>query len=45
MDVNLLPAFVQRSDAALVAAGVLGVFAAQAVGYGVAWCGWWMARR
>lgn len=45
MDVNLLPAFVQRSDAALVAAGVLGVFAAQAVGYGLAWCGWWMARR
>ena len=37
MDVNLLPAFVQRSDAALVAAGVVGLFAAQAVGYGVAW--------
>ncbi|MBB4799724.1 hypothetical protein HNP32_003484 [Brevundimonas bullata] len=45
LDVNLLPAFVQRSDAALVATGVLGVFAAQAVGYGLAWCGWWMARR
>jgi hypothetical protein len=45
MDLNLLPAFVQRSDAALVAAGVLGVFAAQAVGYGISWCGWWMARR
>jgi hypothetical protein len=45
MDVNLLPAFVERSDAALVAAGVLGVFAAQAVGYGAAWCFWWAARR
>ena len=45
MDVNLLPSFVQRSDAALVATGVVGLFAAQAVGYGVAWCGRWMARR
>ena len=45
VDVNMLPAFVPHSDAALVATGVLGVFAAQAVGYGLAWCGWWMARR
>ena len=45
MGVNLLPADLPRSDAALVAAGVFGVFAAQAVGYGLAWCGWWLARR
>lgn len=45
MDVNLRPAFMPPSDAPLVATGVLGVFAAQAVGYGVAWCGWWMSRR
>ena len=25
--------------------GVVGVFVTQAVGYTIAWCGWWMARR
>ena len=45
MGVNLLPADLPRSDAALVAAGVFGVFAAQAVGYGAAWCLWWAVRR
>lgn len=45
MGVNLLPDFVPPSDAAMVAAGVFGVFAAQAVGYGLAWCFWWAARQ
>nr|WP_313633198.1 hypothetical protein [Brevundimonas naejangsanensis] len=43
--VNLLPAAVPHTDAALIALGVAAAFAAQAVGYGVAWCGWWFARR
>jgi hypothetical protein len=43
--VNLLPAAVPHTDAALIALGVFAVFAAQAVGYGLAWCGWWIARR
>lgn len=43
--VNLLPAAVPHTDAALIALGVAAAFAAQAVGYGVAWCGWWIARR
>ena len=43
--VNLLPAAVLHTDAALIALGVAAAFAAQAVGYGVAWCGWWIARR
>ncbi len=43
--VDLLPARVPHTDAALIAVGVVAAFAAQAVGYGVAWCGWWMARR
>ena len=43
--VHLLPARVPHTDAALIALGVIAAFAAQAVGYGVAWCGWWVARR
>ena len=43
--VDLLPARVPHTDAALIALGVIAAFAAQAVGYGVAWCGWWVARR
>lgn len=43
--VNLLPGAVPHTDAALIALGVAAAFAAQAVGYGVAWCGWWIARR
>ncbi|HCW50260.1 MAG TPA: hypothetical protein DGP25_09935 [Brevundimonas sp.] len=43
--VNLLPAAVPHTDAALIALGVAAAFAAQAVGYGVAWCGWWIAHR
>lgn len=43
--VNLLPAAVPHTDAALIALGVVAAFAAQAVGYGIAWCGWWIARR
>ncbi|WP_392354130.1 hypothetical protein V8F63_00085 [Brevundimonas sp. LF-1] len=43
--VNLLPAAVPHTDAALIALGVAAAFAAQAFGYGVAWCGWWIARR
>ena len=43
--VNLLPAAVPHTDAALIALGVAAAFAAQAVGYGIAWCGWWIARR
>lgn len=43
--VNLLPVAVPHTDAALIALGVAAAFAAQAVGYGVAWCGWWIARR
>ncbi|MNU42924.1 hypothetical protein D3C71_316970 [compost metagenome] len=43
--VDLLPARVPHTDTALIALGVVAAFAAQAVGYGVAWCGWWMARR
>ena len=42
---DLLPARVPHSDAAMVAVGVVDVFVAQAVGYGIAWCAWWMARR
>ena len=34
-----------HTDAALIALGVAAAFAAQAVGYGIAWCGWWIARR
>jgi len=43
--VNLLPAAVPHTDAALIALGVAAAFAAQAVGYGVAWCGRLIARR
>ncbi|MEN5144926.1 hypothetical protein [Brevundimonas diminuta] len=43
--VELLPAALPHTDAALIALGVIAVFTAQAVGYGVAWCGWWIARR
>ena len=43
--VNLLPAAAPHTDAALIALGVAAAFAAQAVGYGIAWCGWWIARR
>ncbi|MBD7939823.1 hypothetical protein [Brevundimonas guildfordensis] len=43
--VNLLPAAVPHTDAALIALGVAAAFAAQAVGYGIAWCAWWIARR
>ena len=42
---DLLPARVPHSDAAMVAVGVVGGFVTQAVGYTIAWCGWWMARR
>lgn len=42
---DLLPARVPHTDAALIALGVVAAFAAQAVGYGLAWCVWWMARR
>src|SRR5690606_26279113 len=45
MGANPLPATVPPTDAALVAAGALAVLAAQAVGYGAAWCVWWAARR
>lgn len=43
--VDLLPARVPHTEAALIALGVVAVFAAQAVGYGIAWCAWWIARR
>lgn len=43
--IDLLPARAPHTDAALIALGVAAAFAAQAVGYGVAWCFWWMARR
>ena len=43
--VNLPPAAMPHTDAALIALGVAAAFAAQAVGYGIAWCGWWIARR
>ena len=43
--VDLLPAAVPHTDAALIALGVAAAFASQAVGYGVAWSGWWIARR
>lgn len=43
--VKLLPDAVPHSDAALIALGVFAALAAQAAGYGVAWCGWWIARR
>ena len=43
--VNLLPAAVPHTHAALIALGVFAAFAAQAVGYGIAWCSWWIARR
>lgn len=42
---DLLPARVPHTDTALIALGVVAAFAAQAVGYGLAWCVWWMARR
>ncbi|QTC88465.1 hypothetical protein [Brevundimonas pondensis] len=42
---DLLPARVPHTDTALIALGVVAAFAAQAVGYGIAWCGWWVARR
>ncbi|NWE52600.1 hypothetical protein [Brevundimonas sp. P7753] len=43
--VHLLPARVPHTDAALIAAGLIAALAAQAVGYTLAWCGWWVARR
>ncbi len=43
--VDILPARIPHTDAALIAAGFIAAFAAQAVGYGIAWCGWWIARR
>ncbi|AYG95194.1 hypothetical protein D8I30_08370 [Brevundimonas naejangsanensis] len=43
--VDLLPARVPHTEAALIALGVVAAFAAQAVGYGLAWCAWWIARR
>lgn len=42
---DLLPARVPHTDTALIALGVVAAFAAQAVGYSLAWCVWWMARR
>ena len=42
---DLLPARVPHSDAAMVAVGVVAVFVAQTVGYAIAWCVWWVARR
>jgi len=42
---DLLPAQAPHSDAAMVAVGVVGVLVAQVLGYTIAWCGWWMARR
>ncbi|MBC6982910.1 hypothetical protein [Caulobacter sp. 17J80-11] len=32
-------------DAGLFATGVLACIVCQTVGYGVAWAGWWLARR
>ena len=29
----------------LLAIALQPAFAAQAVGYGIAWCSWWIARR
>ena len=43
--VDLLPAGLPHTDTALIALGVVAAFAAQAVGYGIAWCFWWTARR
>ena len=43
--VHLLPTRVPHTDAALIAAGLIAALAAQAVGYTLAWCGWWVARR
>lgn len=43
--IDLLPARVPHTDAALIGQGVVGAFAGQAVGYGLAWCFWWAARR
>jgi hypothetical protein len=43
--VHLPPARVPHTDAALIAAGLIAALAAQAVGYTLAWCGWWVARR
>lgn len=43
--VHLLPARVPHTDAVLIAAGLIAALAAQAVGYGAAWCFWWAARR
>jgi len=40
-----MPARFAGIPAAYATAGVLGVIAAQAVGYGVAWLAWWGARR
>ncbi|MEG2731040.1 MAG: hypothetical protein RR935_11020, partial [Brevundimonas sp.] len=43
--VDLLPARIPHTDVALIAAGFIAAFAAQAIGYGIAWCGWWIARQ
>ena len=43
--VNLLPAAVPHNDALSLFLFVSAAVAAQAVGYGVAWCGWWITRR
>lgn len=43
--IELPPHDVAHTDSVLIAVGALAVIAAQAVGYTVAWCGWWMARR
>jgi len=43
--VNLLPAPIAQTEAALIPAGFFAAFTAQAIGYAVAWCGWWIARR
>ncbi|NEX93016.1 hypothetical protein [Caulobacter sp. 17J65-9] len=34
-----------HGDAGLFATGVLACIVCQSVGYGVAWAGWWLARR
>lgn len=42
---TLLPAPIPHTDATLIAAGFIAAFAAQAVGYAIAWCSWWIARQ
>lgn len=44
-DARLIALMGQRSPTEWVAIGVVGLIAAQMVGYGLVWVGWWLRQR